>query len=127
MFNTALSFSFALVVVGGCAVTDSDTEGSQSAELGAKPAVSAFVLTVSGENGVEVTSSTSNATCNGTCNYAFIGGTPVTITALDDITGCTIFKHWDGACAGQGEVCSIVINSDLTTDAVFHFHPGTCQ
>ncbi|HEX3764835.1 MAG TPA: hypothetical protein VHW23_39335 [Kofleriaceae bacterium] len=130
MFCTTLRVSLAVAALGatlgGCAVTDGDSEASQSAEVTVKPAAS-FTLTVSGGQAEEVISSTSNSVCNSTCGYVFAGGTPLTIEALEDNTGCLIFKHWDGACAGQGEVCSIVINSDLTTNAVYHFNAGGCH
>jgi len=103
-------------------MTDSDTEASQTAEI-VTPSVSAFVLTVgSDENSITVTSSAPTNTCPAfaTCNFAYLQGTALTIkTPLKNLPDCEIFNHWDGACAGQGATCSVVINSDISTNAFF--------
>jgi len=120
------SFSLVLALIGaasgGCAMTDSGTEGSQTAEI-VTPSVSAFVLTVTAdENRITVTSSSPTNTCPAfsTCNFAYLGGTALTInTPLKNLVDCEIFNHWDGACAGQGNTCSVVINSDISTTAFF--------
>lgn len=119
--RTSLCLSLALVAlgVGGCAVTDGDSEDSQTAQVTAAPAVSAFVLTVSGIESEDVASPTSDNFCDSTCNYAFLGGTPLTLTAIGSQADCLTFSSWTGACAGQPRVCSIVINSDLTATAHF--------
>lgn len=123
MRSIPLCLSFTLVALGvaagGCAVTDGDAEDSQTAPVTEAPAVSAFVLTVSGIESVDVASSTSDNFCDGTCNYAFLGGTPLTLTAIGSQADCLTFSSWTGACAGQPRVCNIVINSDLSATAHF--------
>jgi hypothetical protein len=129
------SFTVILALIGsasgGCAMTDSATEGSQSAEVTEKPELSAFVLTVnSDENSVTVASSSGSNTCAaGPCNFAYIAGTALTIrTANRNVPDCEQFTEWVGACAGQTSVCSIVINSNLSTSAEFGpYHPCTPQ
>ncbi len=103
-------------------MTDSGTEGSRTAEI-VTPSVSAFVLTVSAdENNITVTSSAPTNTCPSfsTCNFAYLQGTALTIkTKPQNLIDCEQFTNWDGACAGQGATCSVVINSDISTDAFF--------
>ncbi|HEX3760506.1 MAG TPA: hypothetical protein VHW23_17445 [Kofleriaceae bacterium] len=123
MRSTPLCLSLALVALGatagGCAVTDGDSEDSQTAQVTAAPAVSPFVLTVTGIESEDVASPTSDNFCDSTCNYAFLGGTPLTITAVGSAADCLTFSSWEGACAGQPRVCHIVINSDLSITARF--------
>jgi hypothetical protein len=120
------SFSLVLALIGaasgGCAMMDSNTDGD--AKLGTETsALSAFVLTVGAdENSITVTSSAPTNTCPAfsTCNFAYLQGTTLTIkTALKNLIDCEIFNHWDGACAGQGSTCTVVINSDISTNAFF--------
>jgi len=122
--------SLALVVssaiLGGCAVTDSDTERSQSAEVVVTPA-SAFVLTVSGIEGEDVASPGRLDICtNGQCQFAYIGGTSLAITpdGRDATADCLRFSSWSGACAGQGATCNLVINSNLSVRSVWTRVPG---
>lgn len=129
------SFNLVLALIGatsgGCAITDDDAEGSQAAEVGAAMTnVSAFVLTVSSEENDVVVSSPGHVdTCPGvgTCNFAYIGGTSLTIkTAKNNVIDCALFSHWDGACAGQSATCNLVINSNLSTSAIFQFGIPGC-
>jgi hypothetical protein len=48
---------------------------------------------------------------------SFAAGTKVTVTAT--ASSGYIFSSWSGACAGQGAVCVLTMNSDLSTAASF--------
>lgn len=52
-----------------------------------------------------------------TCTAKYDAGTEVTLTA----TPCpgSYFVRWDGACAGQGPICKVKMDSDKQTSAVF--------
>jgi hypothetical protein len=123
------SFSLVLVLTGaaleGCAMTDSDTERDHAAEIGASTInLSAFVLTVtSGENPITISSvGLGDNICPAfeSRNFAYVGGTSLTVKTFPTNTpDCEQFIRWDGACAGQGHQCSLVINSNLSTTSVF--------
>lgn len=51
------------------------------------------------------------------CTAKYDAGTEVTLTA----TPCpgSYFVRWDGACAGQGAICKVKMDSDKQTSAVF--------
>ncbi len=125
-------YSFSLVVAliggisGGCAMTDGDTESNRTAEAGAAPNVSAFVLSVTTEESpITVTTSTGKNTCADSCDFAYIGGTSLSIHAgAQNLADCLRFSSWDGACAGQGNPCTLVINSDLSTTALYSIIHG---
>lgn len=103
---------------------DIDTEGDPKIGT-ATAALSAFVLTVSSDfngNSIKVTSPTHIDTCgrSATCNFAYLEGTSLTIhTDAINRLACSVFDSWEGACAGQTETCTIVINSNLSTASVF--------
>lgn len=104
--------------VAGCATPTSDGEG-QAVQSAITPA-SSFVLTVSDQDGgVSVTTTNVSDTCASfdTCQFAFIGGSTLTIkvTPTRILADCLQFAGWDGACAGQGSTCTVVINSDIST------------
>jgi len=116
-------FSFSLVVAlsagtfAGCAVEDRDPDGSQHAAR-IVPATS-FTLTVGSEAETVRVITGGGTTKGGTgSTLSFPAGTPVTINAqLQNLGDCLKFDSWDGACAGQGRPCSLVVNSDLDTGA----------
>ena len=117
-------FALALALVGaasGCAVED-DT-ATESDELSI--AVEAYVLHVSSDEGaIRVTKpGPISEVCPGYggCNFAFLGGTPLTIRPVqpNNRIDCVKFVRWEGACAGQGSTCSVTINSNLATHAVW--------
>ncbi len=112
------SIILAVVLSGaaiGCTSMEGDTDQSQTDEIGAVPQVSSFVLTISGIETEDVISPGRDDTCpGGTCNFAYIGGTALTITATGSRADCLQFAAWKGACAGQGATCSLVINSNLS-------------
>ena len=106
-------------------MTDSHLEGNQAAEVGTETSsLSAFVLTVtSGETAITVSSP---GLADNICpafesrNFAYIGGAQLTIRTLGaNIPDCEQFLRCDGACAGQGIQCNLVINSNLSTTSVF--------
>ena len=120
MHRAMMGLGFALagsVVASGCAMPDdTDSDASQTAQVSAKPAVSAFVLTVLGAESEEVFGPGTDNVCDSECSYAFLGGTPLRIQAIGSSADCLAFSMWDAAsaCAGQPASCNIVINSDLT-------------
>ena len=127
MMGLGLALAVSTVAASGCAVSDdSEADGSQSAELSAKPDVSAFVLTVQGIESEEVFGPGTDNFCDGVCSYAFLGGTALRIRAIGSSADCFAFSMWDAAsaCAGQPANCNIVINSDLTITARFARIPG---
>lgn len=112
------SIGLAIVLLGatvGCTTTAADIDESQTDEISAVPQVSAFVLTISGIETEDVMSPGHDDTCpGGACNFAYIGGTALTITAEGSRADCLQFVAWRGACAGQGATCRLVINSNLS-------------
>jgi hypothetical protein len=102
----------------GCALPDGDAEGSRAAELRSQ---SAFVLSVStDENPVSVTTSSGSNSCPDSCQFAYIAGTSLTLHAgFQNLGDCLRFSGWSGACATQGQTCTLVINSDLSTTALY--------
>jgi hypothetical protein len=133
MKGNSLSVGIVFVMVSGlvtgCALSDEPVNESQStAELGAIRNESAFVLTVSTETApqdkVNVTPSDGSPgrTCFGTgCQFAFLAGVTLTLRVPfpTDKVNCIFFAGWTGACAGQGNPCTLVLNSDLTTEAIW--------
>lgn len=108
-------------LAGGCAISDGDTEDSRAAEVNVVPDVSAFVLhVVTEEQPITVTASgsTNTNTCPDSCNFAYLGGTSLSIHAgARNVADCLQFSSWSGACAGHGNPCTLVINSNLSTTA----------
>jgi hypothetical protein len=124
---------FAIVLggtlVGGCAMEEVVAETERTAELtGAEspvaPAASAFTLSVSSEgSGIRVIAPTHTLTCADFtfCQFAYVAGTAITVKPrrTTDQVDCIRFSHWEGACAGQSSNCQLVVNSDLSTHAVW--------
>lgn len=83
----------------------------------------AFTMSVDTlENNITVTSSRGVDTCDlGSCDYAYTGGASLTIrvTPIRNLADCLGFAGWQGACAGQGATCSLTINSNLSTSAIW--------
>lgn len=107
-------------------MTNGDMESSRATEVDEVPNVSAFVLSVATEEQpVTVTTSSGTNTCPGSCNFAYIGGTSLSIHAgAQNLADCMRFSSWSGACAGQGNPCTLVINSNLSTTALYSNIPG---
>ena len=117
-----------MAAISGCVAADATSDESQTAQALATPA-SAFVLSVStDENPVKVVASgTATNSCPDSCNFAYIGGSTLTIsTAAQNRIDCLAFTSWTGACAGQGATCTVVINSDLSTSAQFRTRISGC-
>lgn len=113
--------------LGGC-VDPSPGVGSEASELSS---ASAWTLTVDAdETNITVASpglATNTCTAFSTCAYGFVSGLTLTIkTGAKNIPDCEQFSSWNGACAGQGTTCTVVINSDLTTGPNYTFIRG-CQ
>lgn len=51
------------------------------------------------------------------CAADFTAGTVVALTAAG--TNGSVFSGWSGACAGQGAVCTLTVNADLSASANF--------
>ncbi|MCI0529878.1 MAG: YCF48-related protein, partial [Nitrospira sp.] len=71
-------------------------------------------------NGV-VTSNPAGISCPGDCSEDYTSGTSVTFTATPD-NGWR-FASWGGACAGQGNPCSLTMDTDKSVTATFEQIP----
>ncbi len=67
--------------------------------------------------GGSVTSSPAGIDCGSDCAEVYAAGTVVTLTATPD-TGLN-FLDWGGACAGQGNPCTVVMDGNLQVSARF--------
>lgn len=118
----------ACALVAGCAAAPDADESELTQGLGTR---TAFVLTVSGfEADIRVTTAGVNDLCpaDSQCQFAFIGGSTLTIspTATRQLADCLQFAGWNGACAGQGTTCTVVINSDISVSEKFWTRIGGC-
>ena len=97
----------------GCAT--SPAEGTVTESL------SAFVLTVNAdETNISVTTGGTTHVCPAfsTCNDAYLGGATLSVKAVaKNLVDCLKWTSWTDACAGQGNPCSLVINSNLVVGA----------
>lgn len=115
--------------VAGCAATPTDIAEDQVAQD--LTTTAAFVLTVSGEEAdVRVTTTNVSDTCNADaeCQFAFLGGSTLKIspTKTKNLIDCLQFAGWNGACAGQGTTCTVVINSDISVGQNFWTRISGC-
>jgi len=128
MKGNSLSVMTAFVMmsapVTGCALSDDGAKESQRAAA----LDSAFTLNLSTETApqdkVHVTSSDGSPPrdCFGTgCQFAYLAGSVLTLTVTfpTDRPNCIFFSGWSGACSGQGNPCTLTLNSDLTTEALW--------
>ncbi len=83
-------------------------------------------LKVSLSGAGKVTSSPAGINCGGgasDCNEAYLPGTIVRLTARGsgniNKPVYWLFDHWDGACAGQGYVCTLTMSAARSAKAVF--------
>jgi Divergent InlB B-repeat domain len=60
--------------------------------------------------------------CGSSCAAQVDYGAPVTLTAIS--YAGSVLEGWTGACAGQGDTCSLTPTSDITTAAVFGHAPN---
>ncbi len=58
-------------------------------------------------------------TCTGTCTRDYASATTVHLTAREDISLCTQFDGWTGACSGTSTSCTVNVNGNLTASASF--------
>ena len=58
---------------------------------------------------------------SGFCDLTYAGGSSLAIrlTSTTNLADCLAFSSWQGACAGQGATCTLVINSALSSRAVW--------
>ncbi len=124
--SVIIAFVVMSASVTGCGFSDDGlSERESAAALGAAVNASAYVLTVSTEtlpqDEVIVTSSDGGPAriCSGDCQFSYLAGASLTlrIPHPSDRVNCLIFRGWLGACAGQPATCSLVLDSDLTTEA----------
>jgi hypothetical protein len=119
----------ALVITGaviGCGGSGGFDDGRTEGAL-RTTSDGAFVLSLgtetNGQNSVSVQSSDGTPTreCVGGCDFAYLAGSTLTLLVDNptDVANCLRFSAWDGACAGQKNPCTIVLNSDLSTNALW--------
>ena len=110
----------ALVLSSGCATSDEGIDENQSP---VEVTISAHVLhlTTGGLTSIQSSGTPTQWLNGGDHNYAFLDGSTITLKewGSPDRTNCVMFHHWTGACAGQFTTCTFVMNSDLTTEAVW--------
>jgi hypothetical protein len=127
--NVVIGLVMMSASVTGCSVSDdSVNESEHAAELGAITNNSAFTIVIRTETApqdkVVVTSSDGGPPrdCFG-CTLAYVAGTTLNlrIPFPIDSANCIHFTGWSesGACAGQGNPCTVVLNSDLVTEAIW--------
>ena len=129
MYSYAGIVGLACAVVSGCAATPTNLDEDQVAQ--GLTATAAFVLTVSGEEaGVRVTTTNITDTCpaDAECQFAFVGGSTLKIapTTTKNLIDCLQFAGWTGPCAGQGTICTVAINSDISVGENFWTRISGC-
>jgi hypothetical protein len=80
-------------------------------------------LTVSVNGSGTVTSSPAGINCPGDCRELYASGTRVALSATP--ASRWQFASWDGACAGQGNPCTITIDVEKAASASFAPLPST--
>jgi hypothetical protein len=88
-----------------------------------------FTLQVNKSVGGSVVSDDASINCGSACSQIYPKGTAVTLTATADNPTYWKFVGWTGACAGQGTTgtCTVTVNSDTTTSALFAPRPFQYQ
>lgn len=69
-----------------------------------------------------VVSTPAGINCGNTCTANYNAGTSVSLTA--NATNGSNFGGWNGACAGQGATCILVVGADVNTSATFDLIPS---
>ena len=77
-----------------------------------------YTLSVSTSGGGTVSSTDGLINCPGSCSYAYLSNTPVTLNATPSL-GWT-FVGWSGACSGTGP-CNVTMTQSLSVGAAFIF------
>jgi hypothetical protein len=130
-----LSFSVAMLLaimsgpIAGCMSEDAATESQRASEVAATPSASAYALHIDTEfAGQDEVVANPGGACVGSCDIAYLAGTVVSlrIPFPTDKINCIHFAGWTGACANQGNPCTLVMNSDLSTEVIWATTKG-CQ
>lgn len=130
MKKNTLSMVTALFAMGtfasGCVVSDEDKLGEDKpgAEQQQVTNANSYVINiqteVAGQDQVVVSSSdgTPDRQCFGGCTFAYLAGSTLTLRVPfpRDNINCIMFNGWFGACGGQWNPCTVVLNSDLSTE-----------
>jgi hypothetical protein len=88
------------------------------------PPVTVFhALTVTTPTQGAINSAGAGIACGSSCTASLAEGTAVTLTAVPAANFS--FIEWSGACAGQGNPCSVLMNSAKTVGAVFAAFKGS--
>jgi uncharacterized repeat protein (TIGR02543 family) len=82
-----------------------------------RPTTHALTVAVTGAGSGQVTSSPAGISCGAECVKRFLAGTTVTLTATPN--GSSLFTGWTGACAGQGNPCTLTLVADHSVAATF--------
>lgn len=87
--------------------------------FGVPPTISFFTLAVSrmGSGDGVVASSPSGINCGADCSERYVSGTTVSLTATPSADSA--FAGWGGACAGQGNPCTVMMTADQSVTASF--------
>jgi hypothetical protein len=113
----------------GCVADEPTGSDEDQAALAVQPDTTVtLTIQVAGlEFGVLVKAASGNQICqNIGCNLQFPAGTQLTLSPLStvDRTDCLSWTGWTGQCAGQGNPCVTVINSNITVNTTAHFIAG---
>jgi thermitase len=100
---------------------------SCSTTLNASSSVTAIfarkiALAVAITGGGSVTSAPAGIDCGADCSEAYAPNTVVSVTAL--ATQGNVFDSWSGACAGQGNPCSVTVDATKSVGATFRAAPA---
>ncbi len=74
-------------------------------------------VTAAGEGSGTLTSDPLGIDCGADCSEAYVSGTAVTLTAT--AAAGAAFVSWEGACAGQGNPCTITMDASQSVTAHF--------
>jgi len=88
-----------------------------------KEACYTLTVTKSGTGSGTVTSDPAGIDCGSDCSESYAPGTIVALTANPDAG--SIFAGWGGACAGQGNPCTLTLDADTSVTVTFTPLPDT--
>ena len=124
-FGVAVALAIMTGSAAACMSEDAATEGHHASEIGAGCTASAFALHIETEGRVILSAAGSpDDSCWGGCDKAHLAGAQVSLTAPFDRPDCLVLSGWTGACAGQFSPCTLTMNSDLSTQALWTFVRG---
>ena len=105
---------------GACAGTTNPCtvtmDGAKSVTASFGPAAMLTVAVAPSGSGT-VRSNPAGVDCGSDCTETYPLGTGVTLTAY--VSAGTVFTSWSGACAGQGNPCSLTMGADRSVTANF--------